>query len=168
MYDNGIHTVPDRIVSISQPYIRPIIRGKAAAPAEIGAKLDLSIADGLGRIEKISLDVYNECEFLPDVIERYRQREGHYPERVLADKLYRNWKNLQYCKSNGIRLSGSGLGHHRKDAAIDGRSNISTDNADRVEEERSFSHSKRCYGLGKISKNLKKQRAVRSYSRSLR
>jgi IS5 family transposase len=108
MYDNGIHTVPDRIVSISQPYIRPIVRGKAAAPVEFGAKLDLSIADGLGRIGKISFDAYNESEFLPDVIERYRQREGHYPERILADKIYRNRKNLQYCKGKGIRLSGPG------------------------------------------------------------
>jgi IS5 family transposase len=153
MYDNGIHTVPDRIVSISQPYIRPIVRGKAAAPVEFGAKLDLSIADGLGRIEKISFDAYNESEFLPDVIERYRKREGHYPERVLADKIYRNRKNLQYCKSKGIRLSGPGLGRHRKDAAIDRKIEY-TDNADRVEVERSFSLSKRCYGLGKISTKL--------------
>ena len=46
MYDNRVHSVPDRIVSISQPYIRPIVRGKAAAPVEFGAKLDLSMADG--------------------------------------------------------------------------------------------------------------------------
>ncbi len=28
MYENNVHTVPDKIVSISQPYIRPIVRGK--------------------------------------------------------------------------------------------------------------------------------------------
>ena len=27
MYENKVHSVPDRIVSISQPYIRPIVRG---------------------------------------------------------------------------------------------------------------------------------------------
>lgn len=32
MYENKVHSIPDRIVSISQPYIRPIVRGKAAAP----------------------------------------------------------------------------------------------------------------------------------------
>lgn len=37
MYENKVHSVPDRIVSISQPYIRPIVRGKAAAPVEFGA-----------------------------------------------------------------------------------------------------------------------------------
>ena len=35
MYDNRVHSVPDRIVSISQPYIRPIVRGKTAAPVEL-------------------------------------------------------------------------------------------------------------------------------------
>lgn len=43
MYENNVHTVPNRIVSVSQPYIRPIVRGKSAAPVEFGAKLDLSI-----------------------------------------------------------------------------------------------------------------------------
>ena len=38
MYENNTHTVPERIVSISQPYIRPIVRGKAAAPVEFGGK----------------------------------------------------------------------------------------------------------------------------------
>ena len=51
MYENNTHTVPERIVSISQPYIRPIVRGKAAAPVEFGAKLDLSIDEnGMARL----------------------------------------------------------------------------------------------------------------------
>lgn len=29
MYDNNTHSVPNRIVSISQPFVRPIVRGKA-------------------------------------------------------------------------------------------------------------------------------------------
>jgi hypothetical protein len=28
MYENRIHSVPDRIVSISQPWVRPVLRGK--------------------------------------------------------------------------------------------------------------------------------------------
>ena len=37
MYDNHTHSVPDRIISISQPWLRPIVRGKAKAPVEFGA-----------------------------------------------------------------------------------------------------------------------------------
>ncbi|MGN1095101.1 MAG: IS5 family transposase, partial [Eubacteriales bacterium] len=38
MYDNHTHTIPDRIVSVSQPFVRPIVRGKAGKPVEFGAK----------------------------------------------------------------------------------------------------------------------------------
>ena len=48
MYDNDVRSVEDRIVSISQPCIRPIVRGKAAAPVEFGAKFDMSTDSGNG------------------------------------------------------------------------------------------------------------------------
>ena len=110
MYDNHTHSVPDRIVSVSQPFIRPIVRGKAGKPVEFGAKLDISVSDGWTRLECWSFDAYNEATKLIETIERYRAREGHYPERVLADKIYRNRENLGYCKLHGIRLSGPALG----------------------------------------------------------
>lgn len=50
MYDHGTHSVPDRIVSVSQPFVRPIVRGKAGKPAEFGAKLDMSVIDGWTRL----------------------------------------------------------------------------------------------------------------------
>ena len=54
MYDNDVRSVEDRIVSISQPYIRPIVRGKAGAPVEFGAKFDMSLDSlGMARIEKL-------------------------------------------------------------------------------------------------------------------
>lgn len=57
MYKNNTHSVKDRICSISQPYIRPIVRGKAKAPTEFGAKLDMSIDEnGIARLEKLSFD----------------------------------------------------------------------------------------------------------------
>lgn len=154
MYENKAHSVPDRIVSISQPYIRPIVRGKAAAPVEFGAKLDLSIDEsGLARLERLSFDAYNESDVLIGAIERYKERTGHYPERALADKIYRNRDNLAYCRLHGIRLSGPSLGRPRKNAATDKKMEY-VDNADRIEVERSFSLAKRCYGLGMIKTRL--------------
>ena len=85
--------------------------------------------------------------------ERYRERFGHYPERVLADKIYRNRDNLAYCKLHGIRLSGPRLGRPKKGAVVDKKTDY-LDNADRVEVERSFRLAKRCYGLGRIMTKL--------------
>ena len=154
MYENNTHSVPDRIVSISQPYIRPIVRGKAAAPVEFGAKLDLSIDEnGMARLERLSFDAYNESDVLIGAIERYKDRTGHYPQRVLADKIYRSKDNLAYCKQHGIRLSGPSLGRPKKNAKTDKRTEYA-DNADRVAVERAFSLAKRCYGLGRIMTKL--------------
>lgn len=102
MYENKTHKVADKIVNLRQPYIRPIVRGKKKSPVEFGAKLDISVVDGFTRLEKHSFDAYNESEFLQEEIENYRERHGSYPERVLADKIYRNRKNIDFCKKHSI------------------------------------------------------------------
>ena len=154
MYDNKVHSVKDRIVSLSQPYLRPIVRGKAKAPVEFGAKLDISVANGFVRLEKQSFDAYNEATCLQEEIERYKSREGCYPQRVLADKIYRNRDNLNFCKERGIRLSGPALGRPRKDALTDKKLEYA-DICDRVEVERKFSLAKRKCGLGLIMTKLR-------------
>ncbi len=153
MYDNKVHSVKDRIVSLSQPYLRPVVRGKAKNPVEFGVKLDISVVDGFTRLEKQSFDSYNESTCLKKEIERYKAREGCYPKRVLADKIYRNRANLSYCKGRGIRLSGPALGRPRKDAVVDRKLEY-TDICDRVEVERKFSLAKRKCGLGLIMTKL--------------
>lgn len=61
MYQNNSHTVSGRIVSISQPHIRPIARGKVSAAVEFGAKISVSLVDGYAFLEKLSWDAYNEA-----------------------------------------------------------------------------------------------------------
>lgn len=153
MYDNHTHSVPERIVSFHQPWLRPIVRGKAKSSVEFGAKFDMSMDNGVCRAEKISFAPYNESDVLVSAVRRYYDRHGYYPERVLADKIYRNRKNIQYCKDRGIRLSGPALGRPKKgeirDKAIEYK-----DNADRVEVERGFSHLKGSFGLGLLRTKL--------------
>ena len=154
MYRNRVHSVPGRIVSIRQPWIRPTVRGKASTPVEFGPKLDVSIdCKGYGRIEKVSFEPYNESGSLATAVERYRERSGRYPERVLADKIYRTKENRSYCQKNGIRLSGPKLGRPCRDAGANKRQEHQ-DNIDRIEVERFFSRSKRCFGMGSIVTKL--------------
>ena len=143
MYQNKTHSVDNRIVSIAQPWIRPIVRGKTKSPVEFGAKFDLSIDDnGLGRIEKISYDAYNESTVLVEAVERFRVRTGHYPERLLADQICRTRDNRKFCKFHGIRLSGPKLGRPslEKQPAKEKKQEYQ-DNTDRIEVERAFSLS---------------------------
>lgn len=158
MYQTKTHTVERRIVSISRPYLRPIVRGKAKNPVEFGAKLDISVVDGYTRLETYSFEAYNEACFLKTVIERYRQRTGHYPARVLADKIYRNRENLRFCKEQGIRLSGPALGRPKKNAQMDKKQDY-TDICERVEVERKIGLAKQKCGLGLLTTRLKETTA---------
>ena len=154
MYDNRVHSVEHRIVSISQPWLRPIVRGKVKAPVEFGAKFDLSLdSEGYGRIEKISFEAYNESGCLIEAVERFKERTGYYPERVLADQIYRTRENRSYCKEHGIRLSGPKLGRPSATAKAFKKQEYQ-DNTDRIEVERTFSLSKRCYGMSCITTKL--------------
>ena len=154
MYENKTHSVENRIVSISQPFIRPIVRGKARTPVEFGAKLDLSVDEyGMTRVEKLSFDAYNESEVLVTAVKNYKNRTGHYPERVLVDQIYRNRENLNFCKEHGIRISGKRLGRP-KQHDVDKKTEYK-DNTDRIEVERKFSLAKRNYGLGLLYTKLK-------------
>ena len=157
MYQTGSHRIPDRIVNLYQPHIRPIVRGKAGAAVEFGAKIAISLENGYSRIEKLSWDPFNEASTLIDTIERYRQRYGYYPEAILADRIYRNRDNLAYCKAHGIRMSGPRLGRPIADAVLkkaDKRLE-QEDARNRNAVEGKFGEGKRKYSLSRIMARLK-------------
>ena len=91
---------------------------------------------------------------LREMAERFRAREGHYPSRILADKIYRNRENLSYCKAQGIRLSSPALGRPKKGETRD-RAQDYRDECKRVEVERRFSLAKRKCGMGLVTAKLR-------------
>ena len=154
MYNNSSHRIEDRIVSLHQPWVRPIIRGKANAKVEFGAKIDVSVCGGFARLEHSSFNAYNESKNLIDIIMRYKNRTGRFPKRVLADKIYRTRDNIKFCQKYEIEFLGKPLGRPRKDYIPDKKA-IRKSATDRIEVERKFSQAKASYGLAKIKMRLK-------------
>jgi hypothetical protein len=154
MIDNRTNSVPDRIVSISQPHVRPMVRGKAAAKTEFGAKVAISVVDGYAFVDNISWDAYNESGDLIELTEYYRNIYGFYPEAIMADKIYRNRKNLEYCKTNGIRLSGPKLGRPSKADAASDKVQAYKDSGVRNAVEGKFGIGKIAYGLRRVMAKL--------------
>ena len=152
MYQNNKRRVEDRIVSITQPHIRPIKRGKAGEETEFGSKLMISVVDGYVRIEKLAWENYNEgTEFISSV-ESYKKRYGYYPESVHVDKLFLTKDNRKYCNERGIRISGPPLGRPCSDAEKS-RAALkleAQDARDRIPVEGKFGNCKRKYGLDRI------------------
>jgi len=156
MYLGKTHQVDNRIVSIHMPFVRPIVRGKAAAKNEFGAKLAVSMVDGYVFPEVISFDSFNEGLTLKDSVENYKRKFGCYPQVIMADKIYRNRENLQYCKEKKIRLSGPPLGRPTKDLDLrkEQYSQEKKDTKIRNAVEGKFGEGKRTYGLGRIAAHL--------------
>ena len=154
MYGSGTKRINDRIVSISQPHVRPIVRGKAGRPVEFGAKVSVSLVNGYSFIERMSWDNYNESKDMKGQIEGYRKRFGYYPESVHADKIYRTRENLRYCEGHGIRLSGPKLGRPRKEVEREEKKQMRQDELDRNAIEGKFGQGKRRFRLACIRGKL--------------
>ena len=150
MRDSGVRSCPDRIVSLRQPHVRCIMRGKAGSPYEFGQKLHLSVVNGFTFVEEQSYDNFNEGTRLKEAAERYRERMGHWPKAILADTIYRNRENRRFCKEHGIRLSGPRLGRPRKDEAEEDKAQAWRDSLERNMIESRGGIAKRRYGLSRI------------------
>jgi transposase, IS5 family len=101
LIENKKQSIPDRIVSLSQPHIRPIVRGKAGKPVEFGAKISASYFDGCVVLDRISWDNFNESGDLKSQIEAYYNFTGYYPESVHVDRIYRTRENRA-----GVQIKG--------------------------------------------------------------
>jgi hypothetical protein len=157
MYQEKKHKVDDRIVSIHQPWVRPIVRGKATANVEFGAKISVSLVNGYAMIEQLDWNAFNESGDLQAADEHYRERHGCYPERILADKIYRNRKNHQYCAGLGIRMNGPNLGRPPKDKKLydEQKRQERSEAGERNAVEGKFGEAKRCYTLSRVMTRLK-------------
>jgi IS5 family transposase len=156
MYEAKHHRMSGRIVSISQPHIRPIVRGKAGTPVEFGMKISSANIDGYLFIDRCSWDPYNESGDLVMQAEKYKQRYGVYPESIHADQIYRTRDNRTWCTERGIRLSGPPLGRPPKDP-VDNRERkklARQDELDRIAVEGTFGRAKRRYSMGRLMTKL--------------
>lgn len=152
MYRERKHQIENRIVSLSQPWVRPIVRGKTNAAVEFGAKVSISMVDGYGQIEKLDWNAYNESTTLIESVERYREEKGFYPARILGDKIYRTRDNLSYCSRNQINMNGPKLGRPSKNKAIYREQCLQekSEAGERNAVESKFGEGKRTYGLNRI------------------
>lgn len=156
MFEANTHRIDDRIVSIAQPHVRPIVRGKAGVPVEFGAKLSVSCINGCVFLDQLSWDNFNESTHLQDQVEAYRTRFGCYPESVHADQIYRTRANRNWCKVRGIRLSGPPLGRPKQDQSVQAqlKQQARQDEKVRVWIEGKFGQAKRRFSLARVMAKL--------------
>ena len=114
MYVHHTHQVDNRIVSLSEQFIRPIKRGKTKASVEFNPQINCSIMDGIVDIEHYAHHAFNESADLKATLDHYQDVHGYYPDIALADTLYRTKENIAWCKKHHIALNGPRLGRKPK------------------------------------------------------
>jgi hypothetical protein len=154
MHSTKTHSIADRIVSIHQPHVRPMVRGKAGANVEFGSKIGVCIHNGLTHIDHLNWDSYNETEDLKTSANNYKRRNGYFPAKINADQIYITRVNRAWCKENNIQLNGKPLGRpteQTKERIKELRQAVGERNC----VEGKFGQAKRWYGMGCIHAKLK-------------
>ena len=98
-------SIPNRIVSVSKPYVRPIVRGKEAKNVEFGAKCNNILVDGISFIEKLSFNAFNEGTRLEHCIKMHKRLFGEDVKKVGGDTSYAGTANRDLCKELKIQTS---------------------------------------------------------------
>jgi len=150
MHKNKVHSVEHRIVSIHQPHIRPIVRGKRNAKVEFGAKIQVSLMNGFAFLDDLDWEAFHEGTRLMASVEKYKKRFGYYPAEVLADKIYCSRENRKLLKELNIKLRGKPLGRPSISAAV-------VDHVrpgERNPIEGVFGQGKTAYGMNRIKARL--------------
>jgi len=162
MYKANVRRCDDRIVSISQPHLRPIVRGKLGKAVEFGAKISVSLTgDKLAHVDKLHWDVCHEGHDLQSQVEVYKKRYGYYPEVVIADRLYGSRDNRSYLEKHNIRFSGKPLGRPPK-ATTENQGELKRLKAQRRQEYRERIPIEGKFGQGKYGYRLNNIRARRA------
>ena len=79
MFEEKKYQCKDRIISIFQLHVRPIVRGESKNPTEFGAKIGAAVYEGYTFIDHHSWDAYNESSDLSLQIQLFKKRFGYLP-----------------------------------------------------------------------------------------
>lgn len=98
-------SIPNRIVSLAKPYVRPIVRGKEVKNVEFGAKCNNILVDGISFIEKLSFNAFNEGTRLQHCIKMHKRLFGVDVKKIGGDTSYAGTENRDFCKEKDIQTS---------------------------------------------------------------
>ena len=147
-------SIPNRIVSVSKPYVRPIVRGKETKTVEFGAKCNNILIDGISFIEKLSFNAFNEGTRLRHCISLAQKLTGVPVKKIGGDQGYSGNANRTFCKDHKIETSFTQKGR----AGTNEVKNATKRELARVRAtvmEGSFGTQKEHYGLRKIAARIK-------------
>ena len=147
-------SIPNRIVSVSKPYVRPIVRGKETKSVEFGAKCNKILIDGISFIEKLSFNAFNEGTRLKHCVSLAQKLTGEPVKKIGGDQGYSGNDNRTFCKENKIETSFTRKGRPGKNE-VKSATKRELARMRATAMEGSFGTQKEHYGLRKIAARIK-------------
>ena len=154
--DNAKESIPNRIVSVNKPYVRPIVRGKEIKKVEFGAKCNNIMIDGISFIEKLSFNAFNEGTRLEHCVKLAEKLFGEKIMKLGGDCSYSGNDNRTFCSKRNIETSFSQKGRKRDVAVPVSMVKKELARVRATAMEGSFGTHKEHYGLKRINGRIKK------------
>ena len=153
---NAKESVPNRIVSVNKPYVRPIVRGKEIKKVEFGAMSNNIQVDGISFIEKISFNAFNEGTRLVHCVNLAEKLFGEKITKLGGDCSYSGNANRSFCSERNIETSFSQKGRKREATASVSMVKKELARVRATAMEGSFGTQKEHYGLRRINGRIRK------------
>jgi hypothetical protein len=154
MHQSRSRRIDNRLVSLHQPHVRPMVRGRLGHPVEFGAKFSVALVGGLACVDTLSWEAFSESKDLIGQCEAYRRRYGAWPAKVLADGAYGTRDNRRWLAERGIAFGGKPLGRPPKLTEAQRKVVLAARREDacrRIPIEGKFGQGKGAYGLARIA-----------------
>lgn len=153
---NAKESIPNRIVSVNKPYVRPIVRGKEIKKVEFGAKCNNILIDGMSFIEKLSFNAFNEGTRLVHCVKLAEKLFGEKITKLGGDCSYSGNDNRTFCSDENIVTSFVQKGKKREASASVSLVRKELARVRATAMEGSFGTQKEHYGLKRINGRIKK------------
>jgi len=95
--------VKERIVSVHQPHLRPMVRGKYPVEVEFGPKILLNLKNNFLFLEHLSFNNVSDSQLLEASLKGYQERFGSLPTQLAADRGFWSKENRQLAVNYGIK-----------------------------------------------------------------
>ena len=110
MYKAKTVRIAERLVSLSRPWVRPMVRGKAGKRVEFGPKGAISYVDGFMFLDYLDHEGFAEAGLVEQQITNYRRRFLKDPAYMIGDRSYGNRDNRALLELKGIKDAFEPLG----------------------------------------------------------
>lgn len=145
--------IPDRIVSLNQPHIRPIVRGKTNKPVEFGPKVNILRIGRLALIEHSSFNAFHEGNRMTECCTKYSYITGKC-QQFAGDAIYATNANRRFATQNNIQTSFKHKGKMKNDPTLKKQEMTLKKELGKVRSthlEGSFGNQKQHYAANKIT-----------------